>query len=327
MIIKKRKIPLIILRLRAVLGRISSRHPEFPKIKEELLKREAGYRGESSLDYPLSFLDENKYHIFHDLRLKDTSSFFQIDTLLLTKNYLIILEVKNIGGTLYFDHHFKQLIQTNHNGKERGYSYPITQLKRHELQLERWLSTHRLEQLPITSFVVISNPQSIIRTDPESRRILHQVIHKEELPENLIQLEKAIPTMQLDEKDLKKVSKKLLKHHHEPEQSILERFQLTKKDIQKGVICPKCRYIGMKRCHGYWACLNCKMKSKNEHTQAIKEYRLLFHPTITNSQLRDFLKIDSADRAKRLLKSMTIPYVGDNKGRKYDLTFIDKNLM
>jgi len=322
MIVKERRKPLMILKLHALLDRISPHHPEIPKIKEELKKREAGYRGETSLDYPLSFLDEKNYLIFHDLRLKDNSSFFQIDTLLLTKSHFIILEVKNISGTLYFDHDFKQLIQTTHNGKERAYSYPLTQLRRQEQQLKRWLEKHRIKQMPITSYVVVSNPQSIIRTSKKSLHISKQVIHKEELPEKLLQLEKSKPSVTLNPKELKKVSRSLLKHHLELEQSIFEKFQLTKNDIQKGVICSSCKYIGMERYHGYWGCPVCKMKSKQAHLQAINEYRILFNSTITNSQLREFLNLQSADTAKRLLKSMNIPYVGENKGRKYDLTKI-----
>lgn len=233
MIVIERRKPLMILKLHALLDRISPHHPEIPKIKEELKKREAGYRGETSLDYPLSFLDEKNYLIFHDLRLKDNSSFFQIDTLLLTKSHFIILEVKNISGTLYFDHDFKQLIQTTHNGKERAYSYPLTQLRRQEQQLKRWLEKHRIKQMPITSYVVVSNPQSIIRTSKKSLHISKQVIHKEELPEKLLQLEKSKPSVTLNPKELKKVSRSLLKHHLELEQSIFEKFQLKKMIFKK----------------------------------------------------------------------------------------------
>lgn len=322
MIVKKRKMPLMILKLHAILDRMSPHHPEIPRIKEELKKREVGYRGEVSLDYPLGFLDEKKYLIFHDLRLKGTSSFFQIDTLLLTKNQFIILEIKNISGILYFDHVFKQLIQTNQNGKERAYFYPLTQLKRQEQQLKKWLEKHRLEQLPITSYVVISNPQSIIRASQNSLKISQQVFRNEELPEQLLLHEKAIFPEQTTSKNLKKISRYLLKYHHEYDECILKRFQLTNDDIQKGVICQNCTYIGMNRCHGYWSCPKCKFKSRDAHTKAIFEYRLLFNRTITNSQFCDFLNIQSKDTAKRLLKSMNIPYIGENKGRVYDLTYL-----
>lgn len=232
------------------------------------------------------------------------------------------MRLKTFQVRFTFDHDFKQLIQTTHNGKERAYSYPLTQLKRQEQQLKRWLEKHRFKQMPITSYVVVSNPQSIIRTSKKSLHISQQVIRKEELLEKLFLLEKSKSPEILNSRGMKKAARSLLKGHLKQDQSIFEKFQLTKNDIRKGVMCSSCKCIGMKRYHGYWACPVCKMKSKLAHLQAINEYRLLFNPTITNSQLRDFLNLQSADTAKRLLKSMDIPYVGENKGRKYDLTKI-----
>ena len=56
MIIKKRSEPIRLLQLRALKRRIVKNHPSYPKILEELSLREAGYRGERSLDYHLRFL-------------------------------------------------------------------------------------------------------------------------------------------------------------------------------------------------------------------------------------------------------------------------------
>jgi hypothetical protein len=76
------------------------------KIKGDLAKSFAGYRGENSIDYPLSSLPDKKYFIFHDLRLPYKNQFFQIDTLLASTKHFVILEVKNIAGTVYFDSDF-----------------------------------------------------------------------------------------------------------------------------------------------------------------------------------------------------------------------------
>lgn len=78
----------------------------------------AGYRGEQSLDYYLGFL--TNYFILHDLRLPDRDHHFQLDTLLISPYFILILEVKNISGTLIFDDHFKQLIRVTPE-KEEGF--------------------------------------------------------------------------------------------------------------------------------------------------------------------------------------------------------------
>ncbi|MED1098241.1 MULTISPECIES: nuclease-related domain-containing protein [Bacillus] len=86
-----------------MLRNLPSNHPKIPLITEELKKRTAGYRGETALDFPLSFIAEKDYFIFHDLRLQDSSRYFQMDTLVLSQKFALILEVKNIAGSLYFD--------------------------------------------------------------------------------------------------------------------------------------------------------------------------------------------------------------------------------
>ena len=76
MIVKERKVPLSILKLRALTHRIPQSHPKIPSIMNELKKREAGFKGESAIDFPLSFLEPKNYFIFHDLRLTGSIPIF-----------------------------------------------------------------------------------------------------------------------------------------------------------------------------------------------------------------------------------------------------------
>lgn len=134
MIVKKRQLPLMILKLQSLLRRLPKNHPKIPYIEENLAKKMAGYRGEHSIDYPLSFLTFQNYFILHDLRLPHNDYFFQIDTLLISPKFILMLEVKNIAGKLFFDQEFHQLVRTL-NDKEEVFPDPILQVKRHETQL------------------------------------------------------------------------------------------------------------------------------------------------------------------------------------------------
>lgn len=58
MIKKERKIPLSIQKIEALLRRLPDDHPMRDKMKEDLAKSWAGYRGEQSVDYYLSFLQK-----------------------------------------------------------------------------------------------------------------------------------------------------------------------------------------------------------------------------------------------------------------------------
>jgi Nuclease-related domain len=144
------------------------------KIKGDLAKSLAGYRGENAIDYPLSSLPDKKYFIFHDLRLPYKNQFFQIDTLLASTKHFVILEVENIAGTVYFDSDFNQLIRSQ-DGREEAFADPITQINRQEQLLKSWLTDNKYPPIPITSLVVFSNPTTLIRTSQRNKGIYNRV--------------------------------------------------------------------------------------------------------------------------------------------------------
>ncbi len=110
--------PLKMLQLEALLRRLPVDHNKRSNITEDLRKSKAGIKGERSLDYYLTDLPLTNTYVLYDLRLPNTTGhFFQIDVLIITNYYLLILEVKNIAGTLFFDQTFNQLIRTK-NGEE-----------------------------------------------------------------------------------------------------------------------------------------------------------------------------------------------------------------
>ena len=189
MILKPRKLPLSVQKYQALTRRTPPNHPKIPLIKENLRKGIAGYRGECAIDYPLTFLSNKKYSILHDVRLPDESRFFQMDSILICNEFILILEVKNIAGKLYFDPVFNQLIRTI-GTEEKALSDPLTQVKRHEEQFQRWLNYNKLPSIPILSLVVISHPSTIITTSPENRNLNQIVIHRDQLPTKIMQFEK-----------------------------------------------------------------------------------------------------------------------------------------
>ncbi|MEW9669496.1 nuclease-related domain-containing protein [Ammoniphilus sp. 3BR4] len=132
MIKKPRTIPLIILMEEALLRRLPLNHPKREEILRNLEKRWTGYRGEQNLDYHLSFLPEKDYSLFQDLRLIQAKQTCQLDTLILSPHFALIIESKNIYGTLFFDQHSRQLIRTNKKQEEEGFPDPIMQAKRHK---------------------------------------------------------------------------------------------------------------------------------------------------------------------------------------------------
>jgi hypothetical protein len=96
----------------------------------------------------LSFLPKENYLIFHDLRLKNTEYYFQIDSLILSPYFALIIEVKNIAGTLHFDPVFDQLIRKLYD-TEQGLPDPLSQVRKQTNQLYKWIEAHNIPILPI----------------------------------------------------------------------------------------------------------------------------------------------------------------------------------
>ncbi|WP_209121773.1 nuclease-related domain-containing protein [Alkalihalobacillus sp. BA299] len=316
MIIKKREVPLTIQKLQALQRRIPKHHPKQPIIREKLAKRLAGFKGESSIDYPLSFLPEKNYFILHDVRLYDSTHHFQMDSLLLSRQFILILEVKNYSGTLYFDQTFHQLIRTL-DGKQEVFPDPLLQIQRQEQQLKKWLAMNRLPEVPIISLVVISNPYTLLQSSSEHKDLYQKVIRSEYLPTKINQIQEKFQEDQLSEKELKKVIRRIEKQHSSSNPDILEQFELSKDDLLKGVFCTTCNYLPVQRTYGTWNCPECSCEIKNAHLASIKDYELLIGLKFTNSDMREFLQITSPSLMTRILQSMDLSYAGTRKNRVY----------
>ncbi|MCQ6264668.1 NERD domain-containing protein [Fictibacillus sp. WQ 8-8] len=321
MIVKERKVPISVRKLEALLRRLPPDHRKRPDISDQLARRMAGYRGELAIDYHLGYLLKKDYLIFNDLRLTVGERFFQIDTLILSPHYFLILEVKNISGTLVFDHNYKQLIRVS-GEKEEGFADPVLQVERHRVQLQDWLSAQKLPQVPIEMLVVMSNPNTVIKNtllnlDPSTSK---RVIHGANLPLKIKIYEKMHAKELLNPQQIKKLSRKLVNSHTPSDPQILQQFQIPKEEILTGVECPECSALPMVRLHAKWVCTWCGSFSKDAHFAAITDYKLLIGLSVSNSELRSFLHLSSVSVSSRILQSMNLSYTGTYRNRNYLMT-------
>jgi hypothetical protein len=319
LIVKERTKPIKVDFCEAILCRIPANHPQIPLILSDLGKREAGYIGEKKLDFFLSHLPEKEYFLFHDLRLPNGNSFFQIDTLLLTHTFALVIETKYMTGELEFDEKNNQLIQRTEE-KQKGYDDPLLQAQFQVRRLREFFKQHKLPSLPIEYLIMMSHANAVLKTEHgsearkrvcRSSRVVFKVeefSHKYRLPA-------------LDQQMIKKISKLLLKKHTEDSFDIEELYRIPRSGLLKGVHCPECRYLGLVYYQGSWRCPKCKGKSRDAHLKALRDYYLLFGPSITNQQFREFLHIDCSNTASKLLKKLNLPHSGANKNRIYQLKF------
>jgi hypothetical protein len=320
LIVKALAMPLKIEFCKALLGRIPENHPQIPLILKDIGKKQAGYIGEKKLDFFLSALPEKEHFIFHDLRLPNRNSFFQIDTLLLTSTFSLVIETKYMTGELDFDEKNNQLIQRTED-REKGYDDPLLQAQFQVRRLKEFLKQYKLfPNMPFEYLVMMSNANAVLKTEngSEARK---RVCRSSRVVLKVEDLSRKYRVEVLDQLTIKKISKLLLKKHTEPSFDCEELYRIPRSKLSTGVHCPKCRYLGMIYHQGSWRCPKCACKSRDVHLVALRHYFLLCGPTVTNQQFREFLGINSSNTASKLLKKLNLPHTEANKNRIYHLKY------
>ncbi|MDX8363716.1 NERD domain-containing protein [Cytobacillus sp. IB215665] len=325
MIRKERQIPPKIELLEALLRRLPPTHSKKELLSEELAKAYAGYRGEKSLDYHFDFLPNDKYFIIHDLRIPDSENrYFQLDTLIISACFILIIEVKNISGTLTFDRTFHQLIREL-DGNEEAFPDPFLQTSRQESQLKNLLTKYKYTSIPVLSLIVISKPSTIIKNTSHFKETSLKVIHAASLPTKLNDLASIYKEEILTKSELNKIIQLLVQHHSPAYPGVLQKFQIHSSEIITGAHCPICSTLPLHRQRGAWYCPVCKSNIQNAHIYSLKDFYLLISPIISNKQLREFLQLPSISIASKILVSLNLQHSGNFKKRQYELSLTKLN--
>ncbi|MGR9048752.1 nuclease-related domain-containing protein [Halobacillus faecis] len=316
MIIKQRAFPRDIEQLQTIERRLHESHLQMPKIKEHLKNRLSGHKGELALNFPLSYLPEH-YRIFHHLRLYDGTHYFQIDCLVMTNQWILIVEAKNIGGELFYNQRFNFLSRTWDEGPQT-FSDPVLQVRRHRRQLQQWLHLKGFPDIPIYCLVANSHPGTSINTDDPSLDI---VIRTEALPEKVGEIADHHTGERLSTSLPDLISKEILKSDSPLAFDYLKDLSVKDSDIRKGVFCTSCQQLAMLWEYGKWKCNKCRHKDKTAHHPALRDFCLLNGSKITNKSLREFLLIESPTIAQGILKKVCARYEGTKKSRVYFLRY------
>ncbi|HWO78166.1 MAG TPA: nuclease-related domain-containing protein [Bacillus sp. (in: firmicutes)] len=315
-IYKKREFPVELYLHEILLNRVYPNFRKRQEIEKNLMWRKAGYYGEQNVDYHLSHLKDYSLTVIHNLRLSLNGIYFQIDTLILSAFFTLILEVKNIAGILQFDPHYDQLIRSYDQKIER-FPNPLHQATRQKNLLNQWLRKNFNLTMPIEFFIVNTNQSTIIEASPESKPIFNKILHAESLNEAITLAQRRYARSSITEKQLGSISERIVKEHSPHFPNLLNTYKMSSSDIIKGIRCVNCSSFSMERIHGTWLCPKCGEKDKTAHVQAILDYLFLIDSTITNKEARDFLKTSSPTVVKKLLQSMNLPSTGTGKYRIY----------
>jgi Nuclease-related domain len=313
-LLKPREVPIKILCIEALLRFLKPDHPAIPKIKQDLKFRRKGYKGEQDADYYTQLLPD-EFFVLHDLRLTFNGLIFQIDTLIITTKFILIVEIKTFSGELFFNGDTGVLTISTHE-LITGADNPLIQALNHCNQLKGFLASQKFDLPPMEHLAIISNDKAVIRCSSTS--VAKHVGTAKSLPLKVMELAKRYKKDLVKEKDIKKMAR-LLKKSHTPETiDILKIYNLKKEDLLLRIPCPVCLKPSMVRSGVRWHCPGCQSHSKDVHINVIKDY-LLIMKTISNKECCELLQLSSPYVAKRLLSSMDLVQTGKTKGRTYSL--------
>ncbi|GAB3789348.1 nuclease-related domain-containing protein [Virgibacillus kimchii] len=317
-IFKERNKQMEIMRFDALFRRTPAHHPEKENMLTDIKKKQSEINGEKQVDYPLGFLDEQKYFILHNLRLPDDHGSFQMDTLLLVVNLNLIIEVKNWQGTVIFGEN-GQVTRRTPDGREEGFDNPVTQVRTQVHRLQKWFQKNNFPVMPFEYVVVISHPKTMITTSSPKVKIPHEVIHNNELFFRIQALEEKHTKRNVSMEQLHNMANRLKAAHVPPRVNLLEKYHIHPDNLIKGVFCPKCGFLPMMRNRQQWFCSQCEHYDDAAHISALNDYMLILGDKITNREARAFLRIQSRDVMKRLMKKGGYNLLGFKKGSVYEL--------
>ncbi|WP_346235307.1 nuclease-related domain-containing protein [Lysinibacillus telephonicus] len=323
MIVLERESSNKMIMLEILMRRLDEEDMDYEYFRNQYKTIKYGYEGEMHVDREWEeIIIPSKYYLFHNFETEnEVKHSHQIDTIFASQNFILLLEIKNIGGRINFDQKKHQFMRTRLDGTKDGYSNPVNQIERHVRFFKRIFMKWEIA-LPIEYAIILTQPSTVIGDTPNNAAIFHV----SGLQTYVYNLFAKYQKNQISPHKLEILKNYLL--------AIRKRKiwdpKIDKNKLRKGVLCKACNYKSVMRFeHGNFICPMCKAKNKDALYEALYDYRHLHSEWITNYDLRNYLNIGSRFAVKRLVSNLNLEYEGIRKDRKYRipdniLTFIEK---
>ncbi|WP_369435868.1 nuclease-related domain-containing protein [Lysinibacillus fusiformis] len=304
------------LGLQALVSRLPSTHPQYLKLQKELKNKEAGDFGELYIMKELQKYQQlSDCHILHNVILPTVLP-MQIDILIITPSGIIILEIKNIRGTVHFKKEPRQLIRITETGEVRAFTNPEIQLEQYILAMKDFLDAHDIT-MPIYGAIVFPfNNVDIYREGGEL-----PILMGKELPMYIHKL--IAQKLDIATDDLAHIILSQMRQMHPF--PLCKFYKIEPSVLQRGVTCENCGQLRMQKLKATWFCQKCEHKCKEAHMSALRDFYMLVGDSMTNRECRDFLKIESPHVTKRVLQKLYLTSSGIGKHTKYNLSSLNGN--
>lgn len=309
----KRNTPALLKGIPRLIARIPPNHRKVQHLKEQLYRISAGYSGECNVD---SYIERTRFpestKVFTDVQLRISPNFtFQIDTLIITESYVLIVEVKNIKGTIRFVQNPPHLEQVLETGDEAVIDCPVYQVESNKLNLDEWLLQRGIK-LKTLGLVVLANSNTKVKDVPED----FPIIYKKQLPfylQSFRSFETVFSTAQINEIS-KEIDKEQQNFNPFP---LCSYFHIDQQDLRTGFICHYCNQLLQRKSLRTWRCSRCEKDIKNPYEIAINDWFMLVKNSITNEECRKFLNLKDSNAARYVLSSSLLVKKGKSTGTFY----------
>lgn len=294
--------------MEALVRRIHTTDLEATLFQEEFYRMQAGLSGELKLKNRLAdYHFKSDYFILYNFECMNTRGFsHQIDALLITQQFVLVLEVKQISGQLFYKPAVHEFSRRMENNIEENLPNPFDQAYRHQLFIEQVLHQHHIH-IPVVHLVVIANYRAKLDVSLETMPILHL----SGLPTFLENLSTQFPPTAYQVSEIQSIFLKM-------KQILPARRQIEPSRLKSGVFCTSCdTKAPMLFYSGYWHCFSCKAKSKNVLLDALHDYRTLISNRISNKAFRQFTGIECRFAAKRILAQLNLHTTGYKRTLMY----------
>ncbi|WP_409254288.1 nuclease-related domain-containing protein [Bacillus sp. SCS-153A] len=231
------------------------------KEKHHYAGLEKGFEGEKLFDEWLKPVLGNRI-LLPDMQLMPSTTYIQIDTILLTSKPIYLFEVKNLEG----DHIFEDGNIHRSDGTET--KNPILQLKRNEPVL-RTILKNLGYNIPIHSIAVFVNPRFHLYNAPVDLPI----IYPNQLDRFIAKLEETPSFLKRTHTELatKLISQTI------PDNPYFKLPNYQYNELRKGIVCPSCGRF-FKAYSKTLNCLSCKHQedSYSAILRSLGEFKILF---------------------------------------------------
>ena len=224
------------LGLEALLARLHPTHPQFPKPEQELRRQQAGDFGEQYIMNELRMLPTD-FQLLHNVTLPTVLA-MQIDILIITPKGIVILEIKNIKGTVLLKNNPRQLIRTTETGEVTVFTHPEIQLEQYMQGIKHFLQQHNIT-IPIYGAIVFPFNNAQIQREGDGLPIL--------MAKDLPMFIHTLP-INSESISIQPITSKIMKHlKTKIPYPLCNYYNIDMNAIQTGIRCEKCLHYSMTR--------------------------------------------------------------------------------